>query len=538
MMSRRIILISNDSTGEYPANRLNAFTNVLPSELPVRRRKRTSVALETLSFSARFVTTPDFITGVHPSFVAIHGPNRNVRRILLRPQFHTTDSLVESLNDQFAGIDVTWWTRSGVIGVDVGLGVHFMARADTVGWLNLDEAGFAAKSQNGEYFICSKGCSIGGTAPVALSVRRPKYVRVDLPDLHHTIGSRKLAKTLAIIPCISRRELSAGNVFHFEVTRHEPCQLDLTELRSLRLELTDEDGKLLQLDAGQPTVVQLRLGKMPSSASRMLRLSTRDPGASGHNADCRFTLHVPLDLEGDHGDDWEVALTSLQYPARFQPYQRNRGAQHDFGIRIGVGGEWEYADLSADGLKGLKAVVREMYLFTSRKTANQVELDEADDRIKFIVNPIVGENVYFALSHHLAVVLGAVDSAHAAEADEEEGNAGMTVLTLVPDTTYTFSFKMDAKRLNPSQMFVYSDMVRPSVLGSRYAPILKFVPIMSKNDNREMISYESEHLDFITFSRAHIETIHMRLVESDGGTIAFKNKQEEVLYNFLLRRKM
>ena len=114
----------------------------------------------------------------------------------------------------------------------------------------------------------------------------------------------------------------------------------------------------------------------------------------------------------------------------------------------------------------------------------------------------------------------------------------MTVLTLVPDTTYTFSFKMDARRLNPSQMFVYSDMVRPSVLGSRYAPILKFVPIMSKNDNREMISYESEHLDFITVSRAHIETIHMRLVESDGGTIAFKNKQEEVLYNFLLRRKM
>jgi hypothetical protein len=559
-MSKRILLISNDSTGMYPENRLTAFTNVLPRRLPVRRRRRASVALEALSFSARFINTP-LVFDLGRNDIACYSITNltwrdGAKTFVIPHKQYTATSLVQTLNDLSGNGDdppLKWSSENNIISLEIVEGVLLRMRADVVKWLKFAETDFDKKGRVGQIELYRNNHGvITGSKPIQLTTRLPKYIRVELNDLHHTIGTPTLRKTLAIVPCMGRRDLSLDGVFHHEIKRREPCQLDLISLENLSVSLVDETGERLALDIGQSTIVQLQLGIMASS--KMLRFSTTDPGAAGRNSDCRFTLTEPLDLNKMPGSNWEVALTSIQYPARFKVYQQENNLKKDYGVKYGSDDELHHAILTSDTLDSADKIIAEIAAFLWEHTEENLAMYQEKNYIKFTqekqlrwekeklekgnqrledipVDYLIERNkvVYLTFARPLAFMLGLVDSA-IGEDDAE--------IQLQPNEIIrTAGYKVDEKRLQPNHMLILTDLVRPSVLGSRYLPLLKFIPVVAKNDGRHMLCYEAEHLNFISLSRSHISTINMKLCQSNGDTVAFKNDDDEILYNCLLRRK-
>jgi hypothetical protein len=110
-----------------------------------------------------------------------------------------------------------------------------------------------------------------------------------------------------------------------------------------------------------------------------------------------------------------------------------------------------------------------------------------------------------------------------------------TEIKMTPDEEYISTYVIDVYRLIPHSLLVYCDIIKPIIVGSTYAKVIKLLPIRTQQEDRNMRFYESQHLDFVPIALNAISSFHFELRLANGCLIKFK-KSDITVVNILIRR--
>ena len=70
-------------------------------------------------------------------------------------------------------------------------------------------------------------------------------------------------------------------------------------------------------------------------------------------------------------------------------------------------------------------------------------------------------------------------------------------------------------------IFVYSDIVKPGIVGNTYAPLLRIVPVPSKFEYGEQKSASFQQLFYVPIARPYIDTVNITLRDITGNILPF-----------------
>jgi hypothetical protein len=539
-----ITLASNDSLSTFPDNTLSSFENMLANPI-VRRAHKWYIALDAISFHNVFSNMPDWISHNPPSephFIAFtmnhvggvsikHGATLLPRlggKIIARnipDRFYDGQQFLSMLNNLFdkhlqGKLDWYMETDGMVVRVDGTVDVGLLVHPRIAQWLSMtpDKESWVAVGAV-RYIFFPLSLRPGQTRFArSHSTHRtssaPEYVRISMSGLRHTGGSDRCKTTLAVVMYNSDRGRDA---FFHEVKVREFVELEGDRLENLQVLLQDAAGKQLRLASGQPTFVKLTLREMDSQ-SFMMRFSSRDVGASGINSNFVATLSVPLQLEAK---EWQIALSSIQFPSTFKRMQDVELRQELIFIRLGE--RTVSISLQPAHLSSAIALVTAINTQASTLGGLQFALHSGLLRVQFSRSEGVVQ-----ITNRLAILLGVADL-ESANVTRIEGTLG---------TTYLAPNPVNVNRFTPATMMLYCDAIDPVIVGSRQLQVLKMVPVhLNGNVGSRWLSYECKHLDFTNLAESHTPSIHFTLARFDGKVVEFDNDQEEILYNLYFRKK-
>ena len=524
------IIVSNASLDNYPNNTLASFTNTLPGQLQLKSDGRTKwfACVESLSIQTSFSNLPPtLLNRTSPHFIATYAEHyerygfsrAHVRQEYSLPnRYYRRQDLLRELNNMFSGnlakrarfeIDDDYLVVNGdriVLLIHPEVADYFRIAPirryfETV--YNVHYLKLYFKKQNNDW--------IYGASEFTLMTNIPKYIKVVMDQLHPGQDSQNCLKTLAVFPYGRHRQDGA---FFVETDRREYLPLETGSHNSVSVRLLDEEGRLLQLTRGQPTVVKMKFA-FKGNEEFILRLSSKDVNSTGTNSDFRVNLASPLLVT--YGM-WKIALGSIQFPNQFA-YLGNDGESVNIYYKHGDMQDGTIT-LSEKDFSNTHQPILEKISFLVRDLTDNV------------ITPIV-EDGYFTIDN---------DSDGASEIRFDGKLAyllGMTELYFpneiftVPEVEhYIPPYDINLARLAPNSMMLYTDIIQPIIIGSENAKILKHIPIKHTEDGLLQM-YESKHLNFIPLSHSRISSIVFKLMQYDGSPIKFSDSTEELIYSIV-----
>ena len=551
----RIVLLSNDSTKVFPNNTLTEFTNTLPINLPFKKRFRSKAKLESISFHCNFTSLPPEVSQLNYHIAFAVPPNYNVRKILKFPSITSSvGQIVNFFNERYRQhVNFLYMKVYAIPNTVNKFGINLFYQncrvyihKNVLEWLHLLSWSFDGTEGDFEYVEASGAdrVDIFSQFAITFTPKRARYIRLEMDNVLSNKGTEKLNKTIALFKIPKDYE---NSYFNYEPVQSEPFAINLKNSRDLTFKLVDEKGEKLNLLPGQATVIALAMGGRMES-SFMLRLSTLDANSYGKNSNCRIFLREPLNL-GDHfASEWEVALTSIHFTSRFKKHIRNPELPYDFGIRLLLNVEEEklspndpemvfrleeadFATHSALVMK-MNSVVQNQYmnfewrkLFSFTMEGNHLILTCENDPSSPQIQPFL-----FWMTPELGHILGfKADVVYI----QKHNNVLDFPHKIIRENERISSFiEIDNDRLFPHHLLLYTDIIRPSVFGSNFLKILKYVPITKKE---RFYSYESERLIFVPLEFDYIPSIEFQLTNVAGYPTEFFDEKSEIMYNLLFR---
>ena len=348
-MSNVITLLSNASIDKMESNTLSKFTNIMPRRLPVKRRINNGIALQSISFTAKFANIPEEIDEIEEQIYFAYKEDLDPQTYRWVPQYakvpirhySTVEDFCSIMNKQsvkhpkfktncfefepcYANDNDRAHHRSNSICLHIR-----NCRLSMVGpladWLRLPRTreappGFAIHA-NALIFPVELNSS--GLPDFNANMHIPMYISVNLDRLFNVAGTSKYSNTLYTIPYFKRDIYEHTSLFSFNVKQKEFGLIDMKNYSNLSVTLVDERGVQLRLDEGQATIVRLSLHRMVRPTFT-LRISTLDKHrvVCEHGANIVYQFQEPLKLD-DSQRRWEIALTSIIYPGSFMKYLPN-----------------------------------------------------------------------------------------------------------------------------------------------------------------------------------------------------------------------
>jgi hypothetical protein len=229
----------------------------------------------------------------------------------------------------------------------------------------------------------------------------------------------------------------------------------------------------------------------------------------------------------------------MQFPKSFVPYVRDPHLP------------WQDADYEMSVYNGQDRIQTHRYKFQDSDFTDVLRVfgrfkqflrDSSDNQVsaKFIqtnyieidsskpTDPLLANiNYVIVVTPELAYLFG-----FRTDVDTSATIENYPTIRLPAQGSFTSPHPIDLTRLLPNHILVYSDLVRPTLMGSTYQQVIKYVPI-SKDD---LNSYESEHLEFVNIHSNYIPSFHVWIGTTGGKTIKFKEDDAEVLFNFVFRK--
>lgn len=532
-----VLLVSNASKDIYQDNNVSLFTNTLPRALSLTGNWH--VALQTLSFDNNLSNLPHIIEdNPQPQLLLyVEGQNKTERlvRIHLSRKYFTPSSfqaylqrtiptacstnLIASLtNEKQLMLQLK---RCRLLILDVFCS---WLQISTVNHRRLVVEGasyveFAANQQ--DLVILCEATQLEG-ADI------PKVIKLQLKEMRPVLSGKGFHQDLAVIPYTTTT--SEDTLYHYEVHRKEFYSLALQDLQSLTLQLCDENNKQLNLPFGQPTFVKLNFRNMYGSSTFQVRVTSTDTSQIyPQNNAASFCVQLPHELSLP-GNDWEVALSTLNYPTRIDPntYLTNSAF-------------WCKLDFHS-------VLVQWQPLILTFETDNITNATTLVNAINLKVQNSLGPNVFKASLNprgNLSLDVGRVMTIHFSPLFAAVVGAG-TELKLV-NNVYERRFDKPAKsflpelvqieRCLPHNMVLYCDIISPVIMGGKYCNVLKVVQVPTKDVQTINSTYVSNHLDFVDVAYDRVQSMNFQLQTIEGATVKFLDTHEASHVNLVFRKK-
>lgn len=321
-------------------------------------------------------------------------------------------------------------------------------------------------------------------------------------------------------------EIPEKNTFFFhEVERKIYFPLENTILNELRFQLLDENNELLNLNEGIATVIKLRLKKMEYyKKSHNVRLTSRVTDVYKDNTGANFTNVLPETLEFDQ--NWKVSVATINLPNKFSTLPPGNFVQFGYKTNSGL----------------TKTILFEFdkrnYSKTELLNTLNSYFDKFGDGQKLITFQETMESgayekkVSIRLHKEYSGVQISKDLAHLFGYGAENFTSRRDFLDYVefkvrnfnPGSTYKeihMSIPMNITYFLPSYTILYSDIVKPTIIGGNYANILKIFPIHSNDD--DYVIHQFKDPEFFPLQNNEIKNISVLFKNHAGETLNFAN---------------
>ena len=108
-------------------------------------------------------------------------------------------------------------------------------------------------------------------------------------------------------------------------------------------------------------------------------------------------------------------------------------------------------------------------------------------------------------------------------------------LQLQKNKTFKARYKLQPIPLLPTHLFLYSNIVKPSLVGEGLHRLLKVIPVYYKQ-NKSYHTYEFEHSEFIPISTTEVQYIEFELRSYSGTLIEFADPNVNTFLNLTFQK--
>ena len=281
-----------------------------------------------------------------------------------------------------------------------------------------------------------------------------------------------------------------------EFKSFEVFELENKTVKYLDILLEDECGQKLRLSKGLPTLLKLHFIEKDMNMFHV-RCSSEKCTLFPNNSSNSFRVKLPRKF--NFSTKWCISLSSILIPSKFLVLS-------DLHI------DFYLADLNDTEFDIYRQLDRNAH--NCMNIINQFQ-QMVSDSITVIVQAC-GKIIFnfkksctIKLEKDLACILGS-DSLSDIIINGEDGY------------TFTFDRKWREIPLFPHQIYLYTNIVKPSIVGEDYRQILKIIPLEHKQKN-EYTEIEFETEEYLHLSVSQVEYIDFFLKSHSGCDILFKN---------------
>lgn len=338
------------------------------------------------------------------------------------------------------------------------------------------------------------------------TIKSPKMINIQSTSVYPTLMGEKSGQTVLAYAYEKNKKYKS---FSFRPKKLEFYPLISQDLRNVNFKITDENLNYLSLLPGVATIIKSRISSM-NKDEFFVRVNSEK---SDNNSEFNVVLGKRLNFPDR---EWKVALHSMISPNK---YQSLPGADEKRSIKI------------ANVNTSIEMVVPEILNSTdkfiellnefAKKLSVKFTLNDGDILSIHNTGPAV---VTLTIAQNLLTVMGSTDF------DEQDSKS----FYIRENISFDFTNPVNLNALLPNYIFIYCNIIQPTLTGGRYAPVLKMITIPSSENEFESILFEN--LEYIPIEFQDISEIKFELRTHSGQKVHFANHSDPVSLNLLFTK--
>lgn len=491
-----VTLVSNSSLWEYPDNTFMRFTNILNKELVLPVNEQWKVCLQSITMTCDIKSTYD-------------------------------ESVVEELVK----------TRKNI-------GQQLSKKAPiTTNLIKNDQSNLPTFSRQKLQQISHKVRTINKL------IRREKQKKL-LKDRILTVSSSIITPEFGNPPILAQFSVPSYDPITSSTITYQPetnsyFNLSSPSITEIDITICNSFGDKLKATSGQSSIVVLKFRKMQQDLMDYFTLRVE----SNENP-LEFRAKLPDNLLKDGQlNPWEVALTKITYPPRFNAfpdqmctvtiYQVREAFEH--WVKNPKDEEWEAKAFYHKTIgtlkypKSDKTLTPTKFVAFFKKILDAVCSEENWATMTYTINNgklVLKSNkeILVQLPEYLYLALGI--SRH-----KTYPYGKGTIIHLKADQDYEADFKINPTLIIPKNLLVYADCVEPSLIGNEYGQYLTNVPVAVSELSQLTTSYEPKYLEFHPIHTGDLSNVHFRIIQTDGNVPYLAKNNLKTFITLLFRRK-
>jgi hypothetical protein len=245
-------------------------------------------------------------------------------------------------------------------------------------------------------------------------------------------------------------------------------------------------------------------------------------------------LPQPFDLKGE----WEVGLSEIQFPITWYNVDEKEAQLYCVALHDGESMElvsWKNISPPHGHYANAESLIKQINdaIGSNEKMVDfpiRFEYNEISKKITMrFENEDVSSTTYLVMSKSLAELLGFEFDA----VPDIMTNKELIAITAGGEKTYTGKRVSDLQRGFYS-LFVYCDVVEPTVVGDVKVPLLRTVNISGKEGETANRIFET--VQYMPLHRKQFETIGINIRDDTGRSVPFQRGKVVVTLHFRLKR--
>lgn len=371
----------------------------------------------------------------------------------------------------------------------------------------------------------------------------PTSINISIDEIQPKINGHSYNKIVKTIPYQTDYKYQPTISHRFE--EGEYFELSEASTKSFKVKLINEEGNLLRLVSGQPSVLVLNL-REKMEKTFVITVNSKDDLVefpANNNTSFRATLPHPISLN----DSWEVALSSVRFSNHI-----------NYSAHIGEDFVMSLVDI-VDVENPITYNIPFIYLRDAYTPEEIIEL--MDDRINDVLIE-KGSNIrshlrYQPKTRSITLELLAYNNQgilvpqqwagvglsnslsefFGNESRDVSANAELAFTTTYRGEKIGIGIMRDST-LIPQTLLVYTNLTKPIIVGGAYGPIIKVVPIKTPKENarpQDVTLFESKTLTYITAANIEVYTVDIDIRDIGGKPVEF-HKDSTTSVNFIFRQ--
>ena len=536
-----IYTLSNSSMTIYPDNTRANYINTLPRTIGVSQVGASSIWLSLESVAIENSIIP-YKKSEEPDIITYD----EIYQTFFIPEqcFDDTNSFVSFL--QRVCVNVVFkdiYLKNGVINIQtIGkltlisprflrfLGFTEYNTTNRILMLGDHYRDHRLKRYYGKYYNIDFGAqynTLSANNPFDLNIYKPQLIKVISPSISKYVCGGGYKNVLSVIPLDHSK---SALTFTPSINQYFRANTDF--LSNIAIQFLDEYDRSINFSIGPPTIVKVRFKEMDNiSDTFYVQISNVDSNNIYiENTHSSFVSKLPKSLQ--LREKWLVALTRIYLPPKI----------------LNIDNPMNILYLEIEPLENIKSSTKQIIkieitptlcssipdlldLLNNSMSKSPVEFGKYDGKIQCIYKSEQHADESYKLKLHtkLAGMMGFVQN-------KLLENRGIDEYITIPlsinneinkhstHPQYLFEDVPNLEFSIPPWIFVYCDLVKPSIVGHTSVPLLKIIPIERKSVNNLVGRYyEFNTLEYFELENNTFQTVSIHLQTHDGHFVNFKD---------------